>query len=239
MEGKGGASYISWFFKRGSSILLRGHDQWYVVACTSLQSLHSYCPFTQNDLSKYLEAADAKKEYPELYTRWREDPSNFKVNGIYPVRKLWGTAREAWKEILLTPVWTFQPFKFSSFGYLEYSFCSPHFLCQGENMLVVTHKSILRALICTALGLPPERQVGPFLWLQFGVLCTLGLEKFVENITSCFTILPNLQDCKHFLFLLFFWNSNLIMQVSFHWCEQWWHVRLHCKQARRGYASSP
>uniref|UniRef100_A0A0E0MTP0 Uncharacterized protein n=2 Tax=Oryza TaxID=4527 RepID=A0A0E0MTP0_ORYRU len=31
--------------------------------------------------------ADAKKEYPELYTRWREDPSNFKVNGIYPVRK--------------------------------------------------------------------------------------------------------------------------------------------------------
>jgi broad specificity phosphatase PhoE len=71
-------------------------------------------------------------------------------------------------------------------------------------MLVVTHKSILRALICTALGLPPERQVGPFLWLQFGVLCTLGLEKFVENITSCFTILPNLQDCKHFLFLLFF-----------------------------------
>uniref|UniRef100_A0A0D9UYJ9 Uncharacterized protein n=1 Tax=Leersia perrieri TaxID=77586 RepID=A0A0D9UYJ9_9ORYZ len=47
--------------------------------------------------------ADAKKEYPELYTRWREDPSNFQVNGIYPVRKLWGTAREAWKEILLTP----------------------------------------------------------------------------------------------------------------------------------------
>ncbi|KAF0917569.1 hypothetical protein E2562_020944 [Oryza meyeriana var. granulata] len=74
--------------------------------------------------------ADAKKEYPELYIRWREDPANFQVNGIYPVRKLWGTAREAWKEILLTP---------------------------GENMLVVTHKSILRALICTALGLPPER----------------------------------------------------------------------------------
>ncbi|KAJ0443561.1 putative 2-carboxy-D-arabinitol-1-phosphatase [Helianthus annuus] len=28
---------------------------------------------------------------------------------------------------------------------------------QGENFLVVTHKSILRALICTALGLGPER----------------------------------------------------------------------------------
>ncbi|KAH7682226.1 Histidine phosphatase superfamily clade-1 protein [Dioscorea alata] len=74
--------------------------------------------------------ADAKKQYPELYTSWREDPANFHVAGIYPIRKLWGTAREAWKEILLTP---------------------------GENFLVVTHKSILRALICTALGLTPER----------------------------------------------------------------------------------
>ncbi|KAL6627102.1 hypothetical protein ACP70R_030828 [Stipagrostis hirtigluma subsp. patula] len=74
--------------------------------------------------------ADAKKQYPELYTKWREDPSNFHVNGIYPLRELWVTARRAWEEILLTP---------------------------GENFLVVTHKSILRALICTAVGLPPER----------------------------------------------------------------------------------
>lgn len=42
---------------------------------------------------------------------------------------------------------------------------------QGENFLVVTHKSILRALICTALGLPPERQVvWTFLWLLFWTL---------------------------------------------------------------------
>lgn len=52
-----------------------------------------------------MEAADAKKQYPELYTTWREDPSNFHVNGIYPICELWGTAREAWKEILLTPVY--------------------------------------------------------------------------------------------------------------------------------------
>lgn len=51
-----------------------------------------------------MEAVDAKKKYPELYTKWREDPSNFHVNDIYPIRKLWDTAREAWKEILLTPV---------------------------------------------------------------------------------------------------------------------------------------
>ncbi|PQM34134.1 hypothetical protein Pyn_12833 [Prunus yedoensis var. nudiflora] len=73
---------------------------------------------------------DAKQRYPKEYTTWREDPANFYVNGIYPVRELWGTAREAWKEILLTP---------------------------GEHVLVITHKSILRALICTALGLGPER----------------------------------------------------------------------------------
>lgn len=74
--------------------------------------------------------ADAKEKYPKLYNTWREDPANFHVNGIYPIRRLWGTARDAWKEILLSP---------------------------GENFLVVTHKSILRALICTALGLGPER----------------------------------------------------------------------------------
>nr|XP_043623721.1 probable 2-carboxy-D-arabinitol-1-phosphatase [Erigeron canadensis] len=81
----------------------------------------------------YLEGmknVDARLRYPKEYTTWREDPSNFNVNGIYPVRQIWDTASIAWKEILLTP---------------------------GDNFLVVTHKSILRALICTALGLSTER----------------------------------------------------------------------------------
>ncbi|XP_065879939.1 probable 2-carboxy-D-arabinitol-1-phosphatase isoform X1 [Euphorbia lathyris] len=73
---------------------------------------------------------DARERYPKEYLAWREDPANFHVNGVYPVRELWGTAREAWREILFSP---------------------------GENFLVITHKSILRALICTALGLGPER----------------------------------------------------------------------------------
>lgn len=77
-----------------------------------------------------LEAVDARQIYPKEYTTWREDPSNFCVNGVYPVRKLWGTAREAWEEILLSP---------------------------GKDYLVVTHKSMLRALICVALGLGPDR----------------------------------------------------------------------------------
>ncbi|KAK9150113.1 hypothetical protein Syun_008422 [Stephania yunnanensis] len=73
---------------------------------------------------------DARRIYPNEYTTWREDPARFTVNGIYPIRNLWLTAKEAWREILSAP---------------------------GENILVVTHKSILRALICTALGLAPER----------------------------------------------------------------------------------
>nr|KJB69518.1 hypothetical protein B456_011G027700 [Gossypium raimondii] len=77
-----------------------------------------------------LEAVDAKVIYPKEYITWREDPANFYVNGVYPLRRLWATARDAWREILFTP---------------------------GESFLVVTHKSIVRALICTALGLPPER----------------------------------------------------------------------------------
>lgn len=77
-----------------------------------------------------LEAEDAKRIYPKEYITWREDPANFCVDGVYPLEKLWQRAREAWKEILLSP---------------------------GDQSLVVTHKSILRALICTALGLGPER----------------------------------------------------------------------------------
>ncbi|XP_015943147.1 probable 2-carboxy-D-arabinitol-1-phosphatase [Arachis duranensis] len=73
---------------------------------------------------------DAKRIYPKEYITWREDPANFVMNGRYPVRDLWGAARACWKEILLSP---------------------------GESFLIITHKSILRALTCNALGLGPER----------------------------------------------------------------------------------
>lgn len=77
-----------------------------------------------------LKNVDAKQIYKEEYRIWREDPANFVMNGRYPVQDLWIAARDCWKEILLSP---------------------------GESFLVVTHKSILRALTCTALGLGPER----------------------------------------------------------------------------------
>ncbi|XP_048323082.1 probable 2-carboxy-D-arabinitol-1-phosphatase [Ziziphus jujuba] len=108
--------------KSTAEIIWQGREQ-PLIFLDSLKEAHLY----------YLEGmknVDAKQRYPKEYTTWREDPANFKVNGIFPLLNLWGTAREAWREILLTP---------------------------GEHFLVITHKSILRALICTALGLGPER----------------------------------------------------------------------------------
>ncbi|KAH7292046.1 hypothetical protein KP509_29G049100 [Ceratopteris richardii] len=73
---------------------------------------------------------DAKMQYPEIYRAWREDPANFCIEGVYPVVDLWDRAVQAWREILSA---------------------------EGQRILVVTHKSILRAMVCTALGMGPKR----------------------------------------------------------------------------------
>ncbi|KAI5657075.1 hypothetical protein M9H77_25868 [Catharanthus roseus] len=108
--------------KSTAEIVWQDRDQ-PLVFLDSLKEAHLY--FLEG-----MRNVDAMRDYPEEYSTWRDDPAKFCVNGVYPVRSLWKTAREAWKEILFTP---------------------------GDNFLVVTHKSILRALICTALGLTPER----------------------------------------------------------------------------------
>lgn len=108
--------------KSTAEILWHGKEE-PLVFLDSLKECHLF----------YLEGmknVDARRIYPKEYNTWREDPSNFSVYGVYPIRMLWETANEAWKEILFTP---------------------------GDHFLVVTHKSMLRALICTALGLGPER----------------------------------------------------------------------------------
>ncbi|KAK6149913.1 hypothetical protein DH2020_017438 [Rehmannia glutinosa] len=108
--------------KSTAEILWQGREE-PLVYLDSLKEAHLY--FLEG-----MRNEDARKKYPKEFAQWREDPSNFCINGVYPIRRLWETAREAWLEILFTP---------------------------GDNFLVVTHKSILRALICTALGLGPER----------------------------------------------------------------------------------
>uniref|UniRef100_A0A061RH22 Serine/threonine-protein phosphatase PGAM5 n=1 Tax=Tetraselmis sp. GSL018 TaxID=582737 RepID=A0A061RH22_9CHLO len=71
---------------------------------------------------------DAEKEFPELFHTWREAPHELCIEGEYPVVDQWDRASSAWKDILAAP---------------------------GRLHLVVTHKSILRAMVCVALGLPP------------------------------------------------------------------------------------
>jgi serine/threonine-protein phosphatase PGAM5 len=51
-----------------------------------------------------LHTAEAKKQHPELFRSWREDPLNFNVDGVYPVVELWAKAKLAWEEILSSPV---------------------------------------------------------------------------------------------------------------------------------------
>ncbi|GFZ03055.1 hypothetical protein Acr_15g0016630 [Actinidia rufa] len=97
----------------------------------ALASIHfDQCFSSPISRAKCLEAVDSRQIYLKEYITWREDPSNFIVNGVYPARKLWEMANEAWKEILFMP---------------------------GDHFLAVAHKSMLRALICTALELDPER----------------------------------------------------------------------------------
>lgn len=57
---------------------------------------------------------DAREKYPTEFMQWREDPSNFCIDGVYPTRKLWETAREAWLEILFRPVYIWPFFGLSS-----------------------------------------------------------------------------------------------------------------------------
>uniref|UniRef100_A0A383WBQ0 Uncharacterized protein n=1 Tax=Tetradesmus obliquus TaxID=3088 RepID=A0A383WBQ0_TETOB len=61
---------------------------------------------------------------------WRDEPERFELDGRFPVLDAFRQARAAWKDLLAAP---------------------------GGSHLVITHKSLLRALLCTALGLPPRQ----------------------------------------------------------------------------------
>ena len=60
---------------------------------------------------------------------WRADPAHFEIDGRCPIHEVFQRAELAWQHIALDP---------------------------SDVTLVVSHKSVLRALVCTALGLGPE-----------------------------------------------------------------------------------
>jgi serine/threonine-protein phosphatase PGAM5 len=59
---------------------------------------------------------------------WREKPDEFEIEGHKPIHRVFERANCAWETIVLHP---------------------------SDVTLVVSHKSVLRALICVALGLGP------------------------------------------------------------------------------------
>lgn len=82
-------------------------------------------------------SADVKQKFPEDYRTWKQRPHELRMllqDGItehFPVLAIYEQARSFWEEVLQVH--------------------------QGETILIVAHNGINRALISTALGIPPSR----------------------------------------------------------------------------------
>ena len=71
---------------------------------------------------------EAEAKFGDLYRQWRDAPAEFAMDGARPIVDLWPEVRAVWAEILDN----------------DY-----------RDILVVSHKSVLRAMVLVALGLPP------------------------------------------------------------------------------------
>ncbi|CAI5473543.1 unnamed protein product [Closterium sp. Yama58-4] len=109
--------------------------------------------------------SEAKRLYPDLFRAWREDPANFCVDGVFPVHQLWDQARDTWRELLESP---------------------------GSQILVVTHKSLLRALLCTALGLGPDKFRA--MDINNGGMCVVMVNKRGEPMVENLNVTAHLQS---------------------------------------------
>jgi probable phosphoglycerate mutase len=79
-----------------------------------------------------LEISSVERNQPEVYRAWRERPDCFEMApGLKPVPELYARAASFWREM------------------------SGQFA--GETVLLVTHSGTIRALVSTALGIPPTR----------------------------------------------------------------------------------
>lgn len=71
--------------------------------------------------------ADAAEVHKEGYAQWRAQPADFWIDDYNPLNEVFRRAEKAWQDILAA---------------------------DGSSHLCVTHKSIMRAMMCVALGLP-------------------------------------------------------------------------------------
>mmetsp|Transcript_38505 Transcript_38505/g.46507 ORF Transcript_38505/g.46507 Transcript_38505/m.46507 type:complete len:551 (-) Transcript_38505:408-2060(-) len=73
---------------------------------------------------------EMRAKYAEEFKIYKANPEQFQIDGHYPVRELWHRASLAWQRILTDKY--------------------------AQTTLVVAHNAINRALISTAIGLPPS-----------------------------------------------------------------------------------
>lgn len=107
---------------------------------------------------------DIAQQYPELYRVWRERPEDFCLDGRYPVRDAFDQARRAWAEITSSP---------------------------GQCHLVITHKSIMRALLCTAMDMPPDKFRA--MDVSNGAICMFRVKSSGEKMLHGLNLVSHLQ----------------------------------------------
>ncbi|KAH8510356.1 hypothetical protein H0E87_008062 [Populus deltoides] len=72
---------------------------------------------------------EGKEKFGAAFRQWQVDASNFNIDGHFPVRELWGRARNCWNKILAH---------------------------ESRSVLVVAHNAVNQALVATAIGLGTE-----------------------------------------------------------------------------------
>ena len=85
-----------------------------------------------------------KIQYPEKYEFWQRVPHEFEIDGHWPVRELWYRSSLAWKEVL------------ESLHLDKRNVSRTLGETKAISALVVAHNAVNQALICTAIGLPPD-----------------------------------------------------------------------------------
>lgn len=68
---------------------------------------------------------EGKEKFGAAFRQWQVDASNFNIDGHFPVRELWGRARNCWNKILAH---------------------------ESRSVLVVAHNAVNQALVATAIG---------------------------------------------------------------------------------------
>lgn len=68
---------------------------------------------------------EGKEKFGAAFRQWQVDASNFNIDGHFPVRELWGRARNFWNKILAH---------------------------ESRSVLVVAHNAVNQALVATAIG---------------------------------------------------------------------------------------